>query len=60
MTGPAWHEEAITRKHDRAAFDRGDANAKTAEPAQRIAAHIAASEAFVLTHGSLPDECDNH
>ncbi len=22
---PAWHEEAITRKHDRAAFDCGDA-----------------------------------
>jgi GNAT superfamily N-acetyltransferase len=24
MTVAAWHEEAITRKHDRAAFDRGD------------------------------------
>jgi GNAT superfamily N-acetyltransferase len=24
MTIPAWHEEAITRKHDRAAFDCGD------------------------------------
>jgi GNAT superfamily N-acetyltransferase len=24
MTVPAWHEEAITRKHDRAAFDCGD------------------------------------
>ncbi len=26
MTGPAWHEEAITRKHDRGAFDCGDAD----------------------------------
>jgi GNAT superfamily N-acetyltransferase len=26
MTAPAWHEEAITRKHDRAAFDCGDAD----------------------------------
>lgn len=25
MTVPAWHEEAITRKHDRSAFDCGDA-----------------------------------
>ena len=25
MTVPAWHEEAITRKHDRGAFDCGDA-----------------------------------
>jgi len=25
MTLPAWHEEAITRKHDRGAFDCGDA-----------------------------------
>lgn len=25
MTGPAWHEEAITRKHDRSAFDCGEA-----------------------------------
>ncbi len=25
MTLPAWHEEAITRKHDRKAFDCGDA-----------------------------------
>lgn len=25
MTVPAWHEEAITRKHDRKAFDCGDA-----------------------------------
>jgi hypothetical protein len=24
MTVPAWHEEAITRKHDRSAFDCGD------------------------------------
>jgi GNAT superfamily N-acetyltransferase len=24
MTVPAWHEEAITRNHDRAAFDCGD------------------------------------
>jgi GNAT superfamily N-acetyltransferase len=24
MTVPAWHEEAITRKHDRGAFDCGD------------------------------------
>ena len=24
MTVPAWHEEAITRKHDRATFDCGD------------------------------------
>lgn len=24
MTVPSWHEEAITRKHDRAAFDCGD------------------------------------
>ena len=26
MTVPPWHEEAITRKHDRSAFDCGDAN----------------------------------
>jgi GNAT superfamily N-acetyltransferase len=26
MTVPAWHEEAVTRKHDRAAFDCGDAD----------------------------------
>ena len=26
MTLPAWHEEAITRKHDRKAFDCGDAS----------------------------------
>ena len=26
MTGSAWHEEAITRKHDRSAFDCGDAD----------------------------------
>lgn len=25
MTTPAWHEEGITRKHDRSAFDCGDA-----------------------------------
>ena len=25
MTVPAWHEEALTRKHDRSAFDCGDA-----------------------------------
>jgi GNAT superfamily N-acetyltransferase len=25
MTVPVWHEEAITRKHDRSAFDCGDA-----------------------------------
>ena len=25
MTVPAWHEEAITRKHDRKAFDCDDA-----------------------------------
>jgi GNAT superfamily N-acetyltransferase len=25
MTVPAWHEEGITRKHDRSAFDCGDA-----------------------------------
>ena len=25
MTVPAWHEEAITRKHDRGTFDCGDA-----------------------------------
>ena len=25
MTVPPWHEEAITRKHDRSAFDCGDA-----------------------------------
>jgi GNAT superfamily N-acetyltransferase len=25
MTVPVWHEEAITRKHDRGAFDCGDA-----------------------------------
>ena len=24
MTGQAWHEEAITRKHDRGTFDCGD------------------------------------
>ena len=26
MTAPAWHEEPITRKHDRSAFDCGDAS----------------------------------
>ena len=26
MSVPAWHEEAITRKHDRHAFDCGDAD----------------------------------
>ncbi|MBS0641619.1 MAG: GNAT family N-acetyltransferase [Proteobacteria bacterium] len=26
MTAPVWHEEAITRKHDRSAFDCGDAD----------------------------------
>lgn len=26
MTVPAWHEEAITRKHDRSTFDCGDAD----------------------------------
>lgn len=29
MTVPAWHEEAITRKHDRGAFDCGDAELNT-------------------------------
>ena len=26
MTGPAWHEEAISKTHDRASFDCGDAD----------------------------------
>ena len=33
-----------------------DADAKVAEQERQIAAHIAASEAFVQTHGSLADE----
>ncbi len=33
-----------------------DADAKAAEQERQIAAHIAASEAFVLNYGSLADE----
>ena len=33
-----------------------DADAKAAEQERQIAAHIAASEAFVREHGSLADE----
>ena len=29
MTLPAWHEEAIERRHDRAAFDCGDVDLNT-------------------------------
>ena len=29
MTAPAWHEEAITRQHDRGTFDCGDEELNT-------------------------------
>ena len=32
MTLPAWHEEAISQKHDRKAFDCGGADNKTLQP----------------------------